>query len=91
MIPPQRYFPWKVARQIFFSNLAVMAAVLVMAGFSLRIRVYETFMNGQDLHDSLSRFDSYITSVLFTMFGIAAVLFAVRRVVRSRASTEPYP
>jgi two-component system phosphate regulon sensor histidine kinase PhoR len=77
MVPPQRYFPWKVARQIFFSNLAVVAAVLIMAGFSLRIRVYETFMNGQDIHDSLSRFDSYITSVLFTMFSIAMVLTAV--------------
>lgn len=74
MIPPQRYFPWKVARQIFFSNLFVVGVVLALVGFSVRMQVYEVFLRVRDVHTALANFDSYLASLLVTAFVIAALL-----------------
>ena len=76
MVRPQRYFAWRVARQVFFSLSALVGVLLLMLGFSIRIHIYETFLNATDLHAALARFDGYLTNLLLTVFLIGLLVVA---------------
>jgi two-component system, OmpR family, phosphate regulon sensor histidine kinase PhoR len=77
MIPPQRYFPWKVARQFFFGHLIFVIVTLVLTGFSLRYFAYTNFLQTSDIHRALARFDSYLTSLFSMVLAGAALYLAV--------------
>lgn len=74
MIRPQRYFPWRIARQIFLSQFFFVLATLVLTGFSLRYFVYTNFLDGQEIHVALAKFDAYLTSLFLTIL-IGATLY----------------
>ena len=76
MIKPQRYFPWKIARQFFLGHMIFVLVTLVLAGFSLRYYVYATFLNTQNVPAALGRFDSYLTSLFITILIGAAIYLA---------------
>ena len=76
MIRPQRYFPWKIARQFYFGHLAFVFVVLIVTGFSLRFYAYSEFLAGGDIHVQLARFDNYLTSLFVTVLLISAVYLA---------------
>lgn len=75
MIRPRRYFPWKLAREVYFFALSILAVLLVLIGFSIRFRIYRDFAPGANFERALSSFDSYLISLLFTIFGFGVVLF----------------
>lgn len=77
MIRPQRYFPWKIARQLYLGHLAFVLVTLVLTGFSLRYFVFTTFLNTHDLTGALARFDHYLTSLFITIFLASAVYLAI--------------
>ena len=77
MVRPQRYFAWRVARQLFIANLFVVGAILLVIGFSLRLYVYQTFLNTVDPTAALGRFDAHLTNLLMLMFGLAALALLV--------------
>ncbi len=76
MIRPQRYFPWKIARQFFFGHLIFVIVTLILTGFSLRYYVFTTFLNTKDIHGALARFDNYLTSLFLTVMIGSAVYLA---------------
>lgn len=80
MIRPQRYFPWRIARQFFIGHFAFVVITMVITGFSLRYYAYEQFLNGGDIHVSLARFDRYLTQLFLTVLVFAALylLFSTR-------------
>ena len=77
MIRPQRYFPWKVARQFYFGHLIFVLVTLVLTGFSLRYYVYSSFLRTNDIALALGRFDSYLTSLFITVLVGAAIYLAI--------------
>lgn len=77
MIKPQRYFPWRLARQFYFGHLIFVLVTLVLTGFSLRYFVYKTFVSASDVHQALARFDSYLTSLFTTVLIGAGIYLAV--------------
>jgi two-component system phosphate regulon sensor histidine kinase PhoR len=84
MVLPQRYFAWRVARQFFFSQSALVGVLILMLGFSIRIHIYETFLNATDMHAALARFDGYLTNLLLTVFviGLLAISWLAIRFAR---------
>ena len=75
MIRPQRYFPWKLARDLFFSSLSVIGVTLIMIGFSVRFQIFKTFSRSEDSALALGAFDSYLWSLLAVMFAISTLMF----------------
>src|SRR5690349_1215507 len=73
MIRPRRYFPWKVASQLYFSHLAFVVGVLIVAGFSIRYQVYRTFLGATDSTMALAEFDGYLTKFFFWIFAASAL------------------
>jgi PAS domain-containing protein len=69
MSRPQRYFPWKVAREFFLGHWMFVLVTLLLTGLSLRYFVYTTFLRPGDVHAALSRFDSYLTTLFATVLG----------------------
>lgn len=76
IIRPQRYFPWKVARQFFLGHVVFVVVTLVLTGFSLRYFVYTNFLNTSDVHKALGQFDSYLTSLFVTVLACAVLYLA---------------
>jgi two-component system phosphate regulon sensor histidine kinase PhoR len=85
MIRPQRYFPWKIARQIYFGHFAFVVIVLIITGFSLHYFAYNEFLGGEDIHVALDRFDTYLTSLLLSVL----VGCAIYLVFSTRYYTRP--
>ncbi len=85
MIRPRRYFPWKLFRQVFFSHFLFVVVTLVLTGFSLRYFLYNELIRSNDVTHTLSRFDSYLTSLFVTvlLFSAAYLIFT------SRAYAQP--
>lgn len=80
MIRPQRYFPWKIARQFFIGHFLFVVITLVITGFSLRYYAYNEFLASNDIHLALARFDRYLTSLFMTVLVFAAIylIFSTR-------------
>jgi two-component system phosphate regulon sensor histidine kinase PhoR len=80
MIRPQRYFPWKIARRLYFSQLSFVFVALMLTGYSLRYYAYAEFSKSTDIAVALAHFDKYLTQLFFTILGFAALylLFVVR-------------
>lgn len=76
MIRPQRYFPWKLWRQVFFSHFFFVVVTLVLTGFSLRYFLYTELLRSTDVTHTLARFDSYLTSLFMTVLVFSAVYLA---------------
>ena len=85
MVKPRRYFPWRLARQVFFSHFLFVVVTLVLTGFSLRYFLYTELLRSNDVHATLSRFDSYLTSLFLTVLFFAAIYLALT----SRAYARP--
>jgi two-component system, OmpR family, phosphate regulon sensor histidine kinase PhoR len=85
MIKPRRYFPWRLARQVFFSHFLFVVVTLVLTGFSLRYFLYTELLRSNDVHRTLGRFDSYLTSLFLTVLFFAAIYLALT----SRAYARP--
>lgn len=77
MIRPQRYFPWKIARQFYFGHLIFVVVTLILTGFSLRYWIFTTFLNTKDVTLALARVDGYLTSLFLTVLAGSAVYLAV--------------
>lgn len=75
MVNPRRYFPWRLARDIFLTSLTITGTILLMIFFSVRLHVFRTFSRASDPALALGAFDAYLSSLLVVMFLIAAVLF----------------
>ncbi len=73
MIRPQRYFPWKIARQFFLGHFLFVVITLVITGFSLRYYAYTEFLKGGDIHEALAKYDRYLTSLFMTVLIFSAV------------------
>lgn len=84
MIRPQRYFPWKLWRQVFFSHFLFVLVTLVLTGFSLRYFLYTELLRSNDVTHTLARFDSYLTSLFITVliFSAAYLVFTSRAYAR---------
>ncbi|RYZ67445.1 MAG: PAS domain-containing protein, partial [Proteobacteria bacterium] len=85
MVKPRRYFPWRLARQVFFSHFLFVVVTLVLTGFSLRYFLYTELLRSDDVHKTLARFDSYLTSLFVTVLFFAAIYLALT----SRAYARP--
>jgi two-component system phosphate regulon sensor histidine kinase PhoR len=85
VIRPRRYFPWKLFRQVFFSHFLFVVATLVLTGFSLRYFLYTELLRSNDVTHTLSRFDSYLT----TLFIVVLVFSAAYLIFTSRAYARP--
>lgn len=77
MVRPQRYFPWKIAKQLFFGQFIFVLVTLVLTGFSIRYFVYTNFLQTADIHAALARFDSYLTSLFITVLAGAGAYLAL--------------
>lgn len=74
MIRPQRYFPWKVARQYFLSHFVFIVVTLVLTGFSLRYYVYRDLTQSAiDINRSLDNFDRHLTTMYLAVLAGAVV------------------
>ncbi len=84
MIRPQRYFPWKLWRQVFFSHFSFVVVTLVLTGFSLRYFLYTELLRSNDVTKTLSRFDSYLTTLFITVliFSLIYLSFTSRTYAR---------
>jgi two-component system, OmpR family, phosphate regulon sensor histidine kinase PhoR len=84
MVRPQRYFAWRVARQMFFLQFALIAVLLLVVGFSIRIHFYETVLSIGDRTEALGRFDQFLTSLLVTVFAMGVLAVAIISIRLSR-------
>ncbi len=84
MIRPQRYFPWKLWRQVFFSHFIFVVVTLVLTGFSLRYFLYTELLQSNDVTHTLARFDNYLTSLFLTVlvFSAGYLVFTSRTYAR---------
>jgi two-component system phosphate regulon sensor histidine kinase PhoR len=79
MIRPQRYFPWKLARQMFFSQLIFFTVTLLLAGIALHHYASSIFLQGRPPADllrqaELDQFDQ-VLNWAFLIIMIAASLY----------------
>jgi len=58
-------------------QFAVVGALLLMIGFSIRIHFYETMAHLGDRHEMLARFDGFLTNLLTTVFGLSVLAMAL--------------
>ena len=72
MIRPRRYFPWKLFRQVFVSHFLFVVVTLCLTGFSLRYFLYTELLHSNDVTRTLSRFDSYLTSLFLAVLVFSA-------------------
>ena len=80
IIQPQRYFPWKIARQHFARHFVYVLVTLVITGFSIRYYVFSTFSRTEDISLALARFDTYLTELFLTVLAVSAIyLFVTTR------------
>lgn len=77
MIRPQRYFPWKIGRQVFFWHFLFVLSTLIVTGFSLRYFVYEHFNSSGDPTKALGEFDRQLTSLFVFVLLTALVYHAI--------------
>ncbi len=77
MVRPQRYFAWKVARQVFLSHFFIVAVLLLMMAVSVRLYLFQISQNNEDLRVALSSFDGYLGSLVLTALLIAALAIAL--------------
>jgi two-component system phosphate regulon sensor histidine kinase PhoR len=70
MIRPGRYFPWKIGRKFFFSQVNFALIAIVIVGFSIRYHAYAVFLNEPDLQKALGEFDSYLTTLFFVVMAV---------------------
>lgn len=77
MVRPQRYFAWRVARQILLDQMLIMVMILIAIGFSIRIFIYQTFIDTPDVNAAVGRVDGYLTNLLLTMFAIGSFLLLI--------------
>ena len=70
---------------MFFSHFLFVVVTLVLTGFSLRYFLYTELLRSNDVTRTLSRFDSYLTTLFITVLAFSAAYL----VFTSRAYARP--
>ncbi len=73
----RRYFPWQIAKRMFFNYIGFVSITAIVFGFSVRYFVYTHFQPGVDLNRSLGDFDSYLTTLFFSIMLVAGLYFVI--------------
>jgi len=72
---PRYFFPWKLARNLLFSSLAITGTLLIIIYISARLHLARVLSRVENAEQAISAFDSFFSSLLVIIFIIALVLF----------------
>lgn len=72
---PRYYFPWKLARNLFLTCLAIIGALHLIIYVSVRLHLVHLLSNTDDPLKAFGTFHDYFSSLLLVTFIIASLFF----------------
>ncbi len=71
---PRYFFPWKLARHIYFASLGILGTFFVVIYIAVRVYIWRLGARGDEVAQALADFENYLASFLLIAFLLGAAL-----------------